>query len=699
MTSYREHEKTAHTISFNQGKKVLDETKTIGKKDKQHGMITKMIPSKKYLGPNTHLPVDTIEEWLGKISYFFTNNMKLTFTVREGFKEIKHTVFEKRDPIGLLYDICSSNIVFKPITIERSEEFDEEVINTDRTKNVDTVMKHRNASYGLMVAYDDSIDPTYDSYCNFTNTVSGGVHMDAAEKAFCTYIQKAVKDSMTENEKNKIDVLWNDIRTGLKMVVFLNTNANVQFEGNVKEKIKAEILKPILYSGFSEEISKFFEENPDKLKGIVRIVKVNARARVEANKARVATTKETMTPLKEQQIPNYDRCNNTGKNDYREIFVVEGDSAKGSATRRRDPNYQAFFAVRGMTANPYKKTLVQLMDPNTGNREWRNFVSVLRCGVGKSFDINKLYFDKIILLTDADIDGMGISSMMSAFFITVLPDLVKAGKLYKALPPLYKISDGKKSVFVHNKEEYVELYRDKVIKNYDIAILAYGKDKINKEVFKDFLLDTVNYLSDLTSIAGHFKTNMFLIERVVSYLVYKYPNISKETDVASLLKDQKVLTDFMATIQAKFPEIKYYESTNTLSGVADGHYTSMNLGQRFMNKVSGLFDIYRKYGYSLLVKEKDGDYNQMSIGQFSTKYRKYIPEINDRYKGLGEMSPEDLYNTTLDPYNRVLIQLTTEDLKKELKVFDKLHGTSKKDKDARKKMMETFKINPEDLDN
>jgi len=699
MTSYREREKTAHTISFRNGKKVLDETITIGKKDKQHGMITKMIPSRKYLGPNTHLPCDTIEDWLGKISYFFTNNMRLEFIVMEGFKLIKKVVFEKRDPVGLLLDICSSNIILKPISFERTDEFEEEVINTDRSSDKETVIKKRTATYGIMFAYDDSIDPEYDSYCNFTNTISGGVHMDSAEKAFCTYVQKAVKDSMTENEKSKIDVLWNDIRTGLKMVVHLTTNANVQFEGNVKEKIKAEILRPILYNGFMEEITNYFEKNPEKLRAVIKIVKTNAKARVEATKARIATTKETMTPMKEQQIPNYDRCLNTGKNDYREIYIVEGDSAKGSGSKYRNPFFQAFFAVRGMTANPYKKTLVQLMDPNNGNKEWRTFVNIIRCGIGKNFDINKLYFDKIIILTDADIDGHGISSSMASFFISALPELVLAGKLYKALPPLYKINDGKKSIFVHNKEEYVALYRDKVIKNYDVVILALGDKKISNDVFREFLLDTVNYLSLLTSIAKHYKTNSLLIERVVSYLVYKYPAIDGDFDVANLLKDQTKLSDFMSVVQEKFPEIKYYEDTNVLKGIADGHFTSFSLGHRFMNKVAELMDIYRKYGYSLLVKEKDGEYQQMSLAQFSTKYQKYIPVIQSRYKGLGEMSPQDLYETTLDPNGRVLLQLTIDDLKKDLKVFDKLHGTSKKDKIARKKMMQEFRINADDLDN
>lgn len=700
MTSYREREKTAHRIAFKNGKKVSDTTTPIGKKDKRHGMITKMIPSKKYLGPTTHLPVDMIEDWLGKISYFFTSTMLLEFFVKDGMKTVKKVKFEKRDPVGLLNDICTDNVIFKPIVMDRYEEFDEEVINTNPKIKSDTVTKHRIANYSLMIAYDDSIDPMYDSYCNFTNTVSGGVHLDAAENAYCNFIQKAVKDSMTEAEKSKYDILWNDIRTGLKMVVNLTTNANVQFEGNVKEKIKAEILKPILTAGFKEEIKKFFDENPEKLKAVVKIVKTNAKARVEATKARAATVKDVMTPLKEQQIPNYDRCLNTGKNDYREIFIAEGDSAKGAGTKFRNPWFQAFFAVRGMTASPYKKTITQLMDPNSGNKEWRTFVHILRCGIGRSFDINKLYFDKIIILTDADVDGHGISGSIAAFFINALPEVVLAGRLYKALPPLYKVVDGKNEDFVHNKEEFVDMYRNKVIKNYSVK-LAGNKEKASKDEFRNYLVDTVDYLATLTSVAEHFKSNVYLVELVAAFFAIEYAHFGKDFDIAEVLKNQKVLTKFMSIIQKRFPEVVYKEATNELYGIVDGHCRRLALNQRFINKVLDLIDIFRKYGYIILVNEKD-DFKPLTLSEFAMKYQKYIPSADKmkRFKGLGEMKPEDLNATTLDPFNgRVLIQLTIDDLKKELKVFDKLYGTTKKDKLARKKMMNEFRIKAEDLDN
>lgn len=699
MTSYREKEKTVHMISFKHGKKIADEKRSIQKGEKKHGLITKMIPSKKYLGKDTSIPVDTVEKWLEQISYFFEDGIKLEFIIREGFKEISSKVYTKRDPIGLLEDICSDAVMFKPICIERTDNFEEEILNTDPKIKAETVIKQRSATYGLMFTYDDSIDPCYDSYCNFSNTVQGGVHMDSAEKAFCTYIQKATKDSLTEKEKQTVDILWNDIRTGLKMVVYLNTNANVEFEGNVKEKIKAELLRPILYNGFTDDITSYFDKNPEKLKLVVKIIKTNAKARIEATKARVASIKENMNPLKELQIKNYDRALNNGKYDYREIFIVEGDSAGTCAGRCRIPDIQAIFAVRGMTVNPLKTTLIKLMDPVTGNKEVRALVSVLRCGWGRNFDITKLWFKKIIIMTDADIDGFGITSMLCVLFIIFFPELVEAGFVYKALPPLYEIKVNGKSKFLRNKEEYVNTYRDNVINYYDVIIPLLGKKELSRDVFRTFLYETSDYLGDLKSIAGHFKTSYLFVERIASFLVWKYPNMGSDFDLKEILSDQKFLTEFMSTIQKVYPEIKYDEVENKLYGVADGHHTTLETGNRFVRKIQILLDTYRNYGYSILVKEKDDEFKQMTLAMFNDKYQKFIPKIGERFKGLGEMKPENLFETTMNPNSRVLIQLKLSDLKEEMKIFNKLHGNTKKDKEARKKMMKEFHIRPEDLDN
>jgi len=660
-----------------------------------------MIPSKKYLGAKTYIPTDKIEEWVDQISYFINEGTTINLTIMDGFKVISEETYTKQDEIGLIKEMLSEQVNFEPVHLTHEDLFDETVINTDPSVKSDTVVKHRMAKYGIMFAYDDAFENTYDSYCNFTNTSEGGVHLDAVEKAFCNFLQKATKDSMSEKEKEKIDILWNDIRAGLKLVVYLSTNANVEFQGNVKEKINSQLLYDIILAGATKEISDYFNNNQDKLKSAIKIVKMNAKARIESTKARVASTKESMTPLKEQLIPNYDRCFNTGKNDYREIFIVEGDSAKGSASRRRNPDFQAFYAVRGMTANPYKKSITDMMNPDTGNKEWRNFVKILRCGFGKSFDLDKLYFDKIIILTDADIDGHGITSAISAFFIKCLPEVVKAGKLYKALPPLYSIQEGKKNNFIHDKKEYVDLYQEKVIKNYNIKIF---EEKITKEEFKEYLFDTADYLSNLISISKHVRVDKFLIERIAAYIVFKFrrPDDIYESNQGFILKNQNEIKRFVSFIQEVYPEIKYDENENALTGVTSGHAILLKLDNVFIDKIYILFDVYRKYGYYIMVNEKgsnSNDYSRFSIGEFAEMYSKYVPKIGSRFKGLGEMSPMDLYNTTLDPDSRVLIRLTMNDLKKELKTFDMLHGTTEHDKKARKKMMKEFRIDPDDLDN
>ena len=148
-------------------------------------------------------------------------------------------------------------------------------------------------------------------------------------------------------------------------------------------------------------------------------------------------------------MKNYIRCNNTGKK-WKELSIVEGDSASSAARNGCDPDTQAFFLLRGVTANPFKCSLAEIMDPKTGNKEWRELVSIMRCGIGPKFDINKLYFNRINILTDADVDGAFISQGILGFFYLYFRPIIEAGMLYKVFSPLYKLDD-KEHPYVANK--------------------------------------------------------------------------------------------------------------------------------------------------------------------------------------------------------------------------------------------------------
>lgn len=710
VKSYREKENKLHILKFEEGVKVEDTIESLKGSKKKHGTQIKFIPSKKFLGPTTCLPYEDIVTWLEDLQFNMNKGLRIILEKYEGLKLIEKKVLTAKDDIGLIDKISSGKYIIKPFKFVRNDKFDEEVITTeanakfnkDDPKSEPYLVKKkivsRDVDYTLVLGYDDNPECIYDSYCNFTNTTDGGVHIDSAEDAVCRYLQKSTKASLSDKEKEKIDILWSDVRSNLKMVVKLSTDADVNFIGNAKQKIGSESLPPIIKAGLTDELTKYFEgPGSDTLKAITKFIKINAKARIEANKVRTASVKETMDNFKEYELKNYTPANDKGKNDYREIFLVEGDSAKGSGESGRFPGSQAFFALRGVTANAFKATLAELMHPVTGNAELRNLVKVLRCGIGKDFDISKLYFKKIIIMTDADIDGAGITAGLCGFFIKYMPELVEQGYIYKVVSPLYKLK-GVKNPFVHSKEEMIGLYQDDIIKNYKVKILALGDEVLSKNDFREFIRDTSGYQEELVRISKHFGVNKFLIERITSYLVYAIPGITSDFDPQLVMSDQKFVTNLMDVLQQRFNEIKLVGS-HSIRGIIEGRYQTVDINRRFIKKVSRLFSIYKEYGYSMIVSEKGNEPYQASIGKFLDDTNKYVPTIDTRYKGLGEMDPDELRETTLDPNNRLLIRLTCEEASKELDRFQMLFGTRGKDLDARKKMMSEYEIKPEDLDN
>lgn len=269
------------------------------------------------------------------------------------------------------------------------------------------------------------------------------------------------------------------------------------------------------------------------------------------------------------------------------------------------------------------------------NKEWYDYTKLLRTQIGPNFDLSKLYFDKIIIDTDSDIDGMGISVYMCGFHMVCMPELVKAGKLYKTVIPLYHIDD-KKHPYVRDKHEYVELYQDKIIKTYDAILVSTGSNKpLSKAEFREFIYDTQEYSDELIRCAKHFGINKFLLERLVSYLSIKYDN----PDMDELFENREFELELNEIIQKKFPEVSV-KGHQSVRGIVDGRFQSIKINNRFMKTNEDLISTYKKYGYSILIKEKkDKDFTEMSIGQFLDFANKLRPRILTRYKGLTRTSP------------------------------------------------------------
>ena len=693
MMSYRQKEGTLHTITFENGEKVGDTIVELpgGKKSKKHGSIISYIPSRKYLGSDTVIPYDDVLDWVRRISHLDVKGTSITFKKVNGSDIIESHDFSDNKFEDLINDISSKPSV-KPISFKDTVEFKEEV------KGFANEIKDAFIRLTVVLTYD-STDTYYDSYCNFTNTTAGGSHVDAVEEAICRFFQKKVKDSLNEREKTNMDIVWSDVKDGLKLLINLSTNSNVQFVGNAKEKINSKTIVPYIKKMVTDNLEKIFENNQELLKSYIKIIKLNARARIEMNKVKSQVGKTNRTSFDDYTIKKYRPAVNTGKK-YRELFLIEGDSAAGSASNGRDPYTQAILAFRGNPANAFTVKTEDLLNPKTGNAEWLQYCNILQTGWGKDFDINKCYFDKIIIMTDADIDGLGIASGICAFHIKVMPQIVEAGKLYKSLPPLYRIAGDKE--FVHSKEEFVELYQNKVMKAYKIQPVALS-DKFSNKDFHEFILDTVDYQEDLIKIAKHYGVNKFLIEQIAACFsmgVDGSKPCEKMTskELTEYITNQKHIKEIMNFIQKRFPEIAL-EDECYMRGIVEGSYQSIAVNTGLMSRLSDLFEIYRKYGLYLEVTEKKAETKIMSIGEFLDLTTKYVPKILQRYKGLGEMNSMDLWKTTMDPRERVLIRLTMEDLEKEMDTFNKLHGGKSKDIIRRKEMVSNFKVKATDLDN
>lgn len=709
MVAYRDIEKTCHTIEFEDG---ILKSDTIKKNvSGKHGTITAFKVNKKYMGEDAKLPYKDVINWIDSLFYLREaklreKGIKCTFTVTDGLNVIETVKFKPRPFSDLIKKLIPATYTKKDLsslcTFHNTVSFTEEskvLIEDDNGEThveMDNVEKelYMDVAFLYCINPDASDGANYDTYANYTNTIDNGTHLEVFDDTFCKFIFKKTNETISDNQKSKLKILWDDIRSNFYCVINLSSNAQIGFEGNAKNKILCPNLVPHMKKLLNDGLTKYFNDNPSQLNEIIKIVKLNAKARLEAAKAKSAVQVEHLNSFKEHSMTNFIRCNNTGKK-FKEICLVEGNSASSSVRNGSDPDTQALFLLRGVTANPMKCSLSEIME----NREWRDLVSVLKCGIGEKFDLSKLYYDRINIMTDADVDGYYISAGILVFFYMYLRPIIEAGKLYKVFTPLYVTYD-KERPYVSNKAEMVSIHQKMIIKNYKIK-LEGSSDYLSKDELHDFLIETYEYREDLIRAAENSgNINKFLVESVISYLSMSnvVRNENDYDDINEILNTQKFVTKFMSHIQKKFKEV-ILDKHQRISGVVDGKRAIIKIDKRFFKKTADLIPIYKKYGYMLTVKEKDKDPVKMTIGEFLDTTMKLQLKIKNRIKGLGELNSNQLHATAMDINNRVSVQYTVDDVEREIKIFELTHGATIKDREARKEMMKAYKIKRDDLDN
>lgn len=627
------------------------------------------------------IPTNDLVNWLEKIIYLIPSNVKINLNITKKGKE--SSVQKKYKNKDGLYDYIqklSKKQVLDPIHFMKSMKLREVIPDMKEDKNGKKIPYNKEVDrfIGLEVAFtfnSDSIEFVADSFCNFVNTIENGVHVDAVKQGILQYLSKQTKDSLSERESKKLDITFGDITNGLVLTVYLSTDMSVQFASQTKEKVSnPEFFKPLRDMTY-KALEDYFRQNSREMKKVIDYIKMNAKARIEANKVRNSVIKGETSVIDDHMIDKFCPANNTGKDDYREIYIMEGDSAKGTTEDARDPDTQALFPLRGVPLNSFSSTTDQLLKYD----RFKELISVLKCNIGEKFDIEKLWYKKIIIMTDSDVDGNNITSLICTLFLIHMPEIIERGMLYKAVAPLYWIRD-KDNPFIITKKQFIEVIEKRVSNNTKIIDPDTNKVLTSEEV-QDLLLRNRKYLDEVTRLSNHFSVHPNLIEFVVQN--YDKPNFSK------LLNKQ-------------FTEMTI-DKENVISGVIEGKYQILQLTKSFEKRAAILKEMISKvnndkiyYRINEIISGKSDEKGIMSLTEFFKYTQKFIPEIEKRYKGLGELSANDLWETTMNPNKRILIQLTLEDVKKEVEKFRILHGN---DNEQRKSMMSHFKIDREDLDN
>lgn len=614
----------------------------------EHGTTAIFVPSEKYLGP-CHIKEADLFSWLSLISHFVPSSKTIYYTPIKKKGVEKKTIKLKyaNGPVKLL----ESNMK-KPL--------------------LSTTMNFKSANPNVQVCFNyDEADSTdgYNtiSFCNWVNTIQHGEHVSGAKTGYCQAMMKIVPTYMTENEKKKWNITFEDIRLGLCTEIFLFHN-DPQFTGQTKECVgNRDIFKDVRDAVYKATMA-YMKDNAAEAKKISNYIKKNARARLEVSKIRKSDYK-AMDSFEESVMSGYSPAIGKG---YKELYIVEGDSAKGGVTGVRDAMTQAVFKIKGNPKNTYGIKLAEVLQ----NAEFKTLIKIIGTGIGKDFNLAQSKFDKIIIFVDSDIDGFNMTSLLSTFFLCFMPELVKAGMLYKAKAPLYILKDSKNK-YILSKVEYYKIFADKVIENTTL-IDSKGK-KLSKEDMYTLIDSNKDYLLELEPLTQYFYTNPELIEFTLLYA----PS-----------------PKFNYVLKKRFPELTYDEATNVIQGSIDGVYQYLVADQAFFDKCERLTKLIKDVNKSDIyyTMESNGYKSLTSLGMFFKNTKKYLPEIEDRIKGLGELDGEVMWETTLNPANRELIRLTIDDLERDLNTVKVLHGPDSK---LRKAFMidNNHKFNRDDLDN
>jgi len=500
----------------------------------------------------------------------------------------------------------------------------------------------------IALMYCDADSEKSLSFVNNIKTPDGGTH----EAGFRAGLTRSMASYIAKNANAKekgVKITGDDCKEGLIAIVSVRV-PEPQFEGQTKGKLGSSYVRPLVQKFFSENFNKYLEENPIEAKAIMAQVLLAARGRDAAKRAKdLVKRKDSMSigtlPGKLADCQSKDP-------EISEIYLVEGDSAGGSAKQGRDRVFQAILPLKGKILNVEKARLEKILKSD----EIKNMITALGCGIGEEFNEEKLRYHKIIIMTDADVDGSHIQTLLMTFFFRFLQPVIEKGYLYLAQPPLYRYKKGKNETYLKD---------DKALNDF---LIENGISVIESETMGQ--ADLV----DLFKLVAYYQMTLkeiekrFALPEVIRYMI-ENPDIIGTSNKALAKTLEKYIADLGYNILNKTiteERLHYFVQTN------DGLEELIVDDTLFTNPhYNEAIHIHKKIQEHITDEFKDKDLLTLFAEvEASAKKGAYI----QRYKGLGEMNPEQLWETTMTPDNRILLQVRIDDVEEASDTFTLFMG-------------------------
>ncbi|WP_028057349.1 DNA topoisomerase (ATP-hydrolyzing) subunit B [Candidatus Solirubrobacter pratensis] len=506
------------------------------------------------------------------------------------------------------------------------------------------------------------------SFANNINTHEGGSHLSGFRSALTGTINRYAKSSKILNDKDKA-LEGEDIREGLTAVVSVKLT-DPQFEGQTKTKLGNPGMQGFVASVVNEKLAEFLEENPKEADRIVRKAVDASRARAAARKARDATRKSAMGGM---GLPGKLADCMVKEPEIAELFIVEGDSAGGSAKQGRDRSTQAVLPLRGKILNVEKARIDKVLQ----NTEIQALITALGTGVRDEFDIEKLRYHKIILMTDADVDGAHIRTLILTLLFREMQDLVEAGYIYIAKPPLYKVTQGRNERYIEKDSELEDILLGDKLERFDVRDGSgnpFRLTDVRWQRFSRLLKQYEGWSSALRADHGHEVVQFLEESQILDY------QIKTPEDLLEMLKRDAPDTEpHITQLVSADDGLIRIKATERRSNLARTHRLRRSMFEaneyRQLSRVHAeLVKLAGTPPFTL----KLGDETDEAVS-FEGLRRAVLSVAGkgvklQRFKGLGEMNAEQLAETTMNPTSRTLAQVTMDDAAAADRLFTMLMG-------------------------